>query len=59
MAAPRSVLLGSTVLIAGHRYTAQDRTARRFDGRFDIYFATHRDALKFGRQTNTVTVITP
>jgi len=59
VAAPRSVLLGSTVVIAGHRYTAQDRTARRFEGRFDIYFTNHAAARRFGIQTNTVTVITP
>jgi len=59
IAGPRIFPLGSTVVIRGHTYTLQDRTALRYDGRFDIYFARHADALKFGRQTNTVTVIGP
>lgn len=59
IAGPRQFPLGGIVIWRGHRFILQDRTARRFDGRFDIYFARHTDALKFGRQTNTVTVIGP
>ena len=59
VAAPRNVLLGSTVIIGGHRYTAQDRTAIRYDGRFDIYFRTHKEAREFGIRKLTVTIITP
>ena len=59
IAGPRHLPLGSRVEIAGHTYTLQDRTAKRFDGRFDIYFADHAAAKRFGRQTNTVTIITP
>jgi len=51
------VPLGSTIIISNQHYIAQDRTARRFDGRFDIYFAKHADALRFGRRTNNVIVI--
>lgn len=58
VAAPRAVLFGSTVVIAGHRYSAQDRTALRYDGRFDIYFKSHAEARRFGIRTNQVTVIT-
>ncbi len=59
IAGPRAYALGSICFVGPKRFILQDRTARRFDGRFDIYFARHADALKFGRQTNTVTVITP
>ena len=59
VAAPRNVLFGSAVIIGGHRYTAQDRTARRYDGRFDIYFRTHKEAREFGIRKLTVTIITP
>jgi len=58
IAVPRSIPLGSRITIGAHAYIAQDRTARRFDGRFDIYFATHKEALRFGKQTNKVTIIT-
>jgi len=59
IAAPRNIPYGARVIVAGRTYVVEDRTARRYDGRFDIYFARHADALKFGRQTNTVTVIGP
>ena len=59
IAAPRSIPFGSHIVVAGRRYTVEDRTAKRFDGRFDIYFANHAAAKRFGRQTNTVTIITP
>lgn len=58
VAAPRAVLLGSTVVIGGQTYTAQDRTNPRYDGRFDIYFKSHAEARRFGIRTNQVTVIT-
>lgn len=49
VAAPRSVPFGTRVYIAtiGWR-TVQDRTARRYDGRYDVYFNRHADAKKFG-----------
>ena len=59
IAASRSIPLGTKVLINGHTYTVQDRLARRFDKRIDIYFNSHKDALHFGKQTNNVTVLSP
>ena len=56
IAGPRAFPLGTKVSIAGHSYIVQDRTAKRFDGRWDIYFASHKEALKFGKQTNNITV---
>ena len=50
VAAPRNVPLGTKVLIDGKPFTVEDRTARRFDGRWDIYFERHQDALKFGKR---------
>jgi len=59
VAGPRVLPLGTTAIIAGHSYTVQDRLAKRYDSRFDIYFAKHSDAKKFGIKTNqTVTIIT-
>ena len=48
VAAPRNVPLGTKVLIDGKPFTVEDRTARRFDGRWDIYFERHQDAKNFG-----------
>lgn len=51
VAGPRSVPFGTQVYIesVGWR-TVQDRTARRFDGRYDLYFNNHADALRFGKR---------
>lgn len=58
IAAPRNVPLGSGVVVAGLHYRVEDRTARRYDGRFDIYFRTHKEAREFGIRKLTVTIIT-
>ena len=50
VAAPRNVPLGTKVLIDGKPFTVEDRTARRFDGRWDIYFERHQDAKNFGKR---------
>ncbi len=57
-AVPRSLPLGWRVIIEGHEYIGQDRTAKKFDGRFDLFFASRAEAIKFGRQKKNVTVIT-
>lgn len=46
---------GTELMINGHKYVVQDRTAGwivdRYDGRIiDIYFASHEAALTFGKQ---------
>ena len=64
IAASRSIPFGSKVSIktddgfAVKTYTVQDRLAKRYDNRFDIYFTKHSDAKKFGIKTNKVTIIT-
>jgi len=61
IAVPRNVPLGSKVVICGHTYTADDRTAKRFDGRFDIFFGDQTNifaAKRFGKQLLQVTIIT-
>ena len=54
IAASRRIPFGSKIVIAGHTYTVQDRLARRYDNRIDIFFNNHRDALRFGKRTVTV-----
>lgn len=56
VAAPRWVPLGSRVRINGRWYVAEDRTARRYDGRWDIFFRSHDEARAFGKQTNRVEI---
>lgn len=59
VAGPRNIPLGTHVRIEGmtNVFTVDDRTARRFDGRFDLFFNSHKDALKFGRRELTVTIV--
>jgi len=58
IAASRAIPLGSSVIVAGHTYIVQDRLAKKYDGRFDVYFEKHSEALQFGIKTQTVVVIT-
>lgn len=56
VAGPRSVPFGTRVHIAGVGWrVVEDRTAKRFDGRWDVLFASHAEALKFGKQQQKVT----
>lgn len=58
IAAPRNIPLGTRVRVEGiGEFTVEDRTARRYDGRWDIYFDSHKEALKFGKQERKVTII--
>ena len=64
IALPRRFALGSSVEVTGadgvlRRYHGEDRTAKKYDGRFDIFVDTREHALAWGRQTLKVTVITP
>lgn len=56
IACPRSMVLGTIVVVQGKKYTCEDRKAKRFDGEFDIYMATRSEALDFGRKELVYTV---
>ena len=58
IAASRSIPFGSRVVVAGRIYTVEDRLAKRFDSRFDIFMSSHQAALNFGIKTQSVVVIT-
>ena len=55
-AGPRALPIGTKVWIEGvGKRIVQDRTAQRYDGRFDVYFRRHKDAKAFGiRQVKVV-----
>jgi len=44
VACPRKIPLGSKVRINNKVYTCEDRTAKRFDGRYDIFFGYGKEA---------------
>lgn len=54
VAASRKIPLGTVMQIAGQRFVVQDRLAKRYDSRVDVYFTRHEDARKFGKQSLTV-----
>lgn len=61
LAAPRSVPFGRWVTmdvpgIGRIRRRVEDRTARRFDGRWDLFVATHEEAERFGRRWVTLRI---
>lgn len=58
IALPREYPLGSEVIINGHTFLGEDRTNKRFNGRFDIFMDSKQEAISFGKQTLCVTIIT-
>lgn len=58
IAAPRWVPFGSLVHIEGIGWRrVQDRLARRYDNRWDVFMKSHGQARRFGIRSATVTVI--
>lgn len=58
VAGPRGVALGTAVFIPGvGRRSVQDRTTRRFDGRWDVYFKSHAKARAFGKRRLNITIL--
>ena len=54
IAAPRSIPFGTKVKIEGlGTRVVQDRLSKKYDNRIDVYFNSHKDALKFGKKTAT------
>ena len=52
----RQIPLGTTVIIDGHEYVAEDVGGAIKGNRIDVYFSTHRQALNFGVQYKEVFV---
>lgn len=57
-AAPRDVKLGSLLQINGIGLrTVEDRTAKRFDSRIDLFVNTKQEAKRFGKKHLKVWII--
>lgn len=55
VAADTSVLpFGTVIVIDGHEFTVEDRGGGVNGKQIDIFFDSHEDALKWGRQTKTI-----
>ena len=59
IAAPRSLPFGTKIFIPqiGWR-KVEDRLAKRFDNRIDIFMSSHKKAKSFGIRKETVTIVT-
>jgi len=56
VAASRKIPFGTKIAIDGKTYIVQDRLAKKYDGRVDIYMSSHKKALNFGKQQKQVTI---
>ena len=56
IAAPSWIPFGTTVVINGVSYVAEDRGGYICDNRLDIYMDSREDAVEFGRKEMEVTV---
>jgi len=61
VACPRHIELATRVMIDGKTYTCEDRTAKRYDGRYDIFMGYGREsydkAINYGIKTTNVYII--
>ena len=61
VACPREIPLGTKISINGNRYTCDDRTALKYNGRYDIFVGYTQDsyeqAIEFGKQYLEVIII--
>lgn len=58
IACPRSEPFGEIVKIKGKKYVCLDHTAKRYDGRYDIFTTeTKAEAMKWGKKLLPIKVI--
>lgn len=58
VAGPRHIPFGTRVFIPGLGVRiVQDRTHKKFDGRWDVFMTSHQTARQFGKQQLTVTIL--
>lgn len=59
VAGPRRYKLGSSVTISGltNKFVLNDRLAKRYDNRIDIYMSSHAAARSWGIQKRQVTIV--
>ena len=54
VACPRNIKFGTQIIIMGKVWTCEDRTALRYDGRYDLFMVYDEEAYKkakeFGKQ---------
>lgn len=56
-ACPRRIPLGTKIVIAGREYVCEDRLARKYDHRFDLWKASKAEAMEFGIRKEKIEII--
>ena len=56
VACPRRLSLGTRIMAQGQYFVCDDRTSRRFDGRFDFWRESRSAALNYGRKIIPITI---
>jgi 3D (Asp-Asp-Asp) domain-containing protein len=58
VAAPRAIPFGSRIYVPGAGWRiVQDRLSPRFDHRVDLFFASHEEALRWGKRRLLVQIV--
>ena len=57
VACPRKIPFGTAVYIDGKNYVCDDRTAVRFNGRFDLFVGSKREAIEWGKREKEVRLL--
>lgn len=50
VACPRDIQLGTKVFLDGIEYTCEDRTAKEYDGRYDIFVGFGKEAYEKAKE---------
>ena len=56
IACPRSIHLGTSVIVDERIYLCDDRTSKKYDGRFDLFTTSQEKAKNYGKQEKTVII---
>jgi len=56
VACPRELEFGTVVRIDGKWYVCEDRTSKKYDGRFDLLMFSEKEAIEFGKQKKEVEI---
>ena len=57
VACPRAIPLGTKVCIEHKLYVCEDRTAKKYDGRYDIWMSSCDKAVQWGKRKLEVIII--
>ena len=57
IACPRSIPLGTLIIIDDMGYTCEDRLSLKYDDRYDLWMESCDECMKFGKQTKQIKIL--